>query len=38
LPRGFYIDPVDHLGHIAHHSRPAQKPHRPPASDEATRL
>jgi len=26
LPRGFYIDPVDHMGHIAHHPRYAHKP------------
>jgi hypothetical protein len=26
IPRGFYIDPVDHMGHIAHHHRYAHKP------------
>lgn len=26
LPRGFYIDPVDHMGHIAHDRRYAHKP------------
>jgi hypothetical protein len=26
LPRGFYIDPVDHMGHIAHPRRYAHKP------------
>jgi hypothetical protein len=26
VPRGFYIDPVDHMGHIAHHRRYAHKP------------
>lgn len=26
LPLGFYIDPVDHMGHIAHHRGYAHKP------------
>lgn len=26
LPRGFYIDPVDHMGRIAHHRRYVHEP------------
>jgi len=26
LPRGFYIDPVDHMGHIANHRRFTHRP------------
>lgn len=38
LPRGFYIDPVDHMGHIAATPGPHTSQHRPHPPRKGTRL
>jgi hypothetical protein len=38
LPRGFYIDPVDHMGHIAATPGPHSSQHRPHPPRKGTRL
>lgn len=38
LPRGFYIDPVDHMGHIATTPGPHTSQHRPHQTRKGTRF